>query len=223
VATGDQQDFVGRLGQLLPNGWFSDDAPVLNAVLNGLAYCLSFIYSLVAYAKLQTRIATATDGFLDLVAFDYFGTFIARRLGETDTSLRSRILQNLLEQKATRYGIIKLLTNLTGNVPWVFEPWRPLDCGAYGKNIFGYGVAGGYGSLAIPYQGFITAYRPVGEGIPNVAGYGNPEGAYNTGSRGEWANLDQIAGAVTDADIYAAIANAKVEGTIAWSNITNPA
>src|SRR5277367_5764534 len=114
AVTGDQNDFTGRLRQLLPNGWFADDAPVLNAVLNGCAYCLALMYSLIAYAKLQTRIATATDGFLDLVAFDYFASYIARRVNELDASLRGRIQQNLLRQKATRSGMIKLLTDLTG-------------------------------------------------------------------------------------------------------------
>jgi hypothetical protein len=195
---------------------------VLNAVLNGLAYCLTLIYSLNAYAKLQTRIATATDGFLDLVAWDYFGAFLLRRLNETDTALRARVFLNLLRQKATRAGVIKAILDLTGQQPKVFEPWRPEDCGAYGINICGYGLAGGYGSLAVPYQAFITAFRPLGAGIPYVAGYGNPEGAYNTGSRSEWANLSQVAGTVTDADIFAAIADAKVEGTIVWTQIENP-
>src|SRR5580698_6737974 len=124
MAVGDQSDFVGRLRALLPNGWFADDAPVLNAVLNGSAYCLALMYSLIAYSKLQTRIATATDGFLDLVSFDYFGAFLMRRLNEMDAAFRVRIFQNLLREKATRHGIIKLLTDLTGQVPVVFEPWR---------------------------------------------------------------------------------------------------
>jgi hypothetical protein len=223
MAIGDENDFLTRLTSLLPNKWFPDISPVLAAVLSGPANCLAFIVSLNAYAKLQTRIATATDGFLDLVAFDYFGSYIARRLNELDASLRSRIQQNLLAQKATRAGIITFLTNLTGNVPRLFEPWRPLDCGAYGKNIFGYGLAGGYGSLVVPYQGFVTAYRPLGQGIPLIAGYNNPQGAYSTGSYAEYANLSEIAGAVTDADIYAAIADAKVEGTLAWTRIENAA
>jgi hypothetical protein len=218
---GDQNDFVGRLRALLPNGWFADDAPVLNAVLNGAAYCLALMYGLIAYAKLQTRIATATDGFLDLVSFDYFGALLMRRLNEVDTAFRARIFLNLLREKATRNGMIKLLTDLTGQVPIIFEPWRPLDCGAYGTNICGYGVAGGWGSLAVPYQCFITAYDPIGFGIPLIAGYGDPQGAFNTGSQTEWANPSLISGLVTDADIYAAVADAKVEGTIAWTQITS--
>jgi hypothetical protein len=224
MASGDQADFTVRLRQLLPNGWFADDAPVLNAVLNGLAYCLALIYSLVAYAKLQTRIATATDGFLDLVSFDYFGAFLMRRLNEMDTAFRVRIFQNLLRQKATRAGIIKLLTDLTGQTPIVFEPWRPLDCGALNENISGLNICGGLGSLAIPYQAFITAYNPIGFGIPFIAGLNSPQGGLNNGSQTELANPSLISGLVTDADLYAAVADAKVEGTLAWMQITsNPA
>lgn len=221
MSTGDQSDFVDRLKSLLPNGWFSGDTPVLDAVLNGIAYCLAFLYGLIAYAKLQTRIKTVSDGFLDLAAFDYFGAFIARRLGELDASLRGRVLQNLLREKATRRGVIKVLTDLTGQVPIVFEPWRPLDCGAYDTNICGYDVAGGYGATDLPYQAFITAYRPLGQGIPFIAGYDCPQGAYDTGSQSEYTDAAMIAGQVTDADIYAAVADAKVEGTLVWMQITN--
>ena len=221
MSVGDQNDFVNRLRTLLPNGWFADEAPVLNAVLNGCAYCLALMYSLIAYAKLQTRIATATDGFLDLVSFDYFGAFLMRRMNEMDAAFRVRIFQNLLRQKATRGGIIKLLTDLTGQTPVVFEPWRPLDCGAYDKNICGYDLAGGWGELDIPYQAFVTAYNPIGFGIPSIAGYGNPEGAYDTGSQTEWTDESMVSGLVTDADLYAAVADAKVEGTIVWMQITN--
>ena len=83
----------------------------------------------------------------------------------------------------------------------------------------GYGVAGAYGSLALPAQVFITAYRPMGQGVPNVAGYGNPQGAYNSGGQIEYVGADMIAAAVTDADIYAAIDAAKPAGTLAWARI----
>ena len=221
MATGDQDDFSSRLRQLLPNGWFPDTSPVLAAILNGISYCLALIYSLLAYAKLQTRLATVTDGFLDLAAFDYFGSFIARRTNEIDASLRARVFQNLLRPKATRAAIINLLTDLTGTAPVVFEPWRPLDCGALNENICGLNMAGGLGSLAIPYQAFITAYRPIGQGVPFIAGLNSSFAGLNVGSQSELASLSQIAGSVTDADLFAAVADAKVEGTMAWMKITN--
>jgi hypothetical protein len=211
-----------RLKSGLPKGWFPDVSPVRDTLSSGLAYALSLGYSLIAYAKLQTRIKSAVDGFLDLVSFDYFGLNLLRRSSENDTQYRARILLNLLREKATRNGVIKALTDLTGNIPRVFEPWRPLDCGALNENICGLNMAGGLGSLVVPYQGFITAYRPLGQGIPFIAGLNSPLGALNVGSQGEVASLSLVAGTVTDADIYAAVADAKVEGTIAWMQIENP-
>ena len=222
MSSGDQADFVARLKGVIPNGWFPDSTPVLDAILNGLAYCLSFIYSLNSYAKLQTRIATAVDGFLDLVAFDYFGNLLGRRTNENDTSLRARIFQNLLRQKATRAGMIKLLTDLTGKAPIVTEPWRPLDCGAWDAGICGWDVAGRWGDTNLPYQAFIIAYRPSGQGVPYLTGWDVSYGGYDTGGLVAYTDPSQIAGAVTDADIYAAIADAKVEGTIAWTQIVDP-
>lgn len=65
MATGDQADFVRRLKSVLPVQWFDDSNPILDAVLNGIASALSLVYQLYAYAVLQTRILTATDGWLD--------------------------------------------------------------------------------------------------------------------------------------------------------------
>lgn len=217
--TGDKADIVARIKALLPNGWFRDSTPVLDALMGGIAWALSYIYGLTAYARLQTRIATATDGFLDLISFDFFGGGLPRKLRELDSAFRTRIQSELLLERATRRGIIRALEILTGRTPAIFEPARPLDTGAYNANIWGYNLAGGYGSLQLPFQAFVTAYRPVGQGIPNIAGYGSPEGAYNTGSQIEYANPSMILGAVTDADIFAAVDSVKPAGSIMWTKI----
>lgn len=219
MATGDQADIASRIKSLLPNGWFRDSTPILDAVLNGIAWALSYIYGLTSYAKLQTRIATATDGFLDLISFDFFGAALPRKVQELDSAFRARIQAELFLERATRHGLIGALQMLTGRTPIVFEPARPLDTGAYNKNIWGYNVAGGYGSLQLPFQAFVIAYRPKGQGIPNIAGYGNPEGAYNTGSQIEYANPSMTLGAVTDSDIYAAIDSVKPAASIIWTKI----
>jgi hypothetical protein len=90
----------------------------------------------------------------------------------------------------------------------------------YGYAI-GYGVAGAYGSLVHPYQAFITAYRPLGTGIPYVAGYGSSPSGYSIASRGEYASLSMVQASVSDSDIYAAIANVIPAGTIAWVRISS--
>ena len=221
MATGDINDIVNRITAVLPNGWFRGTTPILNAVLTGISWPLAMVYSLCSYTKLQTRIATATDGFLDLISWDYFGAGLPRKTSEADSAFRSRILASLVLEKATRNGLIKTLKLLTGRAPWVFEPARPLDTGAYGKNIIGYGVAGGYGSIRLPFQAFVIAYRPTGQGIPNIAGYTNPEGAYATPSQAEYGNQSLIQAAVTDASIYAAIDSVKPAGTEIWTRISS--
>lgn len=220
MAKGDQADIVSRIKGLLPH-WFGDTSPILDGVITGLANGLAFIYSLYAYAKLQTRILTATDGWLDLIAADYFGAAIARAVNQTDASFRTRIIINLFRERATRYGITRVLLDLTGRAPVIFEPQRPADTGSYGGPTIGYGLAGGYGSILIPFQAFVKAYRPSSSGIPLVAGYGSSPAGYSTPSRGDYATLSQIQGAVTDADIYAAVDSVKPAGTIIWTQINS--
>jgi hypothetical protein len=225
METGDQSDVFARLKSLMPR-WFGDGSTVRDALLQGLAWAASLIYSLIAYTRLQTRIKTATDGWLDMIAADFFGATLIRASNQSDASFRARIIINLFRERATRWAIITVLKDLTGRAPVVFEPQRPLDTGSYGGPLIGYGMAGGYGSILIPYQAFVTAYRPSGVGIPNVAGYGGAvggpgPGGYGTSAQIEYAALSMIQGAVTDADIYAAIDSVKPAATAVWTRINN--
>lgn len=236
MAIGDKADMWGRLRGMLPRGWFGSNADptnILAAVLKGIAACLSFLYSLYTYAQLQSRIATATDGWLDIISNDFFGTALPRKPGESDASFRSRILANLTREKATRNGISMALYALTGYYPIIVEPWRPLDTGAYGHGAspfapgatpgYGYNTVGSYGSLSYPAQAFITTYRPTAVGnFANVAGYGISVGAYNTGSQSTYGSMSLWTGGLTDDDIYACVAATKAEGTIMWVSIQNP-
>ena len=221
MATGDQSNIAARIKAALPNGWFQGQTPILDGVVNGIAWALALVYSQTSYARLQTRVMTATDGFLDLISFDFFGSLLPRKPQEMDSAFRSRILANLFPEKATRHGLIRTLQILTGRTPLVFEPARPADTGAYNTNSMGYGVAGGYGSLLLPYQAFVIAYRPLNQGIPYIAGYTNSQGAYSTASQIEYANPSLAVGAVQDADIYAAIDAVKPVATIIWTQLSS--
>lgn len=216
--TDDQPGMQQRLRSLLPR-WFPDASPILDGVLAGLAAGAAFLRQLTAYAALQARIKTATDGWLDLIADDFFGGTLVRAVGQADESFRSRILANLLRERVTRRALEQVLTDLTGTPPVVVEPMRPADTGGYGSGGVGYGVAGAYGSLLMPLQCLVRVKRPPAQGIPDVAGYGVPTGGYGEPSRAVYASLADVQGAVTDADILSAVESVRPAGTTVWVNI----
>lgn len=220
MATGDQNDVFSRLQSLLPVGWFQSDSSIVNALLQGYVWAAGFVYSLIAEARQQTRLLTMSGGWLDLFAWDFFGATLLRESGQSDSSFLNRIRANLFGPKGTRPGLISALTSLTGYAPAIIEPWSPADCGVYGA-LCGYGVAGAYGSLALPYQGFVTAYRPPGSGILSVGGYGSPCFGYGVGI-GEYASLSMVQSQVSDTDIYATVAAVIPAGTVAWTRISSP-
>lgn len=217
--TGDAADMQGRLASLLPLRWFADSTPVLSSLLAGLAEGWAWLNDMLTYARQQTRIATATDTFLDLVSQDCFAAALPRRTGESDAAFRARIRQELLRARATRPALIGVLTDLTGRTPVIFEPARPADTGAYGVAL-GYGVAGGWGSLALPFQCFVTAFRPLGAGVPMVSGWGSGAGGWGGGAI-EYASRPMVEAQVADADITAAIARTLPAATIAWTRISD--
>jgi hypothetical protein len=223
--TGDQADFLGRLKIVLPRCWFADETPALDSVLRGFADAWAWIYGLLQYVKLQCRIGSATDIWLDIIAFDFFGSGFCRRSGEADDAYRTRIRAEIFRERGTRNAIVIALTQLTGREPAVFEPARSTDTGGYGTvegggNGAGYGTAGGWGSLELPFQCFITAYRPVGGGVSDVAGWCAPIGAYGAGAI-EYAALSMVQAQVTDADIYQVVSSVMPAATIGWTQISN--
>jgi hypothetical protein len=223
--TGDQQDMLLRLRTALPTRWFPDEAPILNGLLNGLASVWSWAYDLLQYVRAQARIGTATDIWLDVIAQDYFGRRVTRRTGQSDLAFRSRIRRELFRERGTRSALISMLRDITGREPVVFEPGRTTDTGGYGSlhsdgSEAAYCVSGGWGNLELPFQCFVTAYRPTGSGIAVVSGWGGPTGAYGAGAI-EYANLAMVQGQVTDDDIYMAIADVLPVATVGWTRITN--
>lgn len=216
MATGDQSDIFSRLKGLLPPTWFGELNPFLNGVLTACSSALAWCYALYVYAKMQTRIGTSTDGWLDLVAYDFFGNNLRRSGGQEDELFRNQIKINLFRERGTRQAIINILEELTGQTPVIFEPQRPQDTGAYGGPTIGYGLAGGYGSLVLPYQAFVTAFRPKGSGVPYIAGYSSNPSGFSIPSRGQYSSQKMVTGTVTDAQVYEAVASVKMEGTIVW-------
>jgi hypothetical protein len=222
MATGDAADFAARIRRRMPFRWFADDAPILTAVLVGLGTTWAQVWSLYSYVKAQTRIATAYGVWLDMIARDFFASSLPRRSNESDTAFRRRISVRLLREAGTREGVRAGLFALTGRQPIVTEPWRARDCGAYGA-AGGYGVSGAaaWGSLALPNQLFVVAYRPIGTGLPNAIGF-NPGGGARAGYGAgafTYASREAIGGLVTDAEIYSTVRDLMPAGTIAWTAV----
>ncbi len=363
---------AARLRATLPARWFPDvgSAPVLETLLGALGTAWASVFDQIVFAQQQTRLRTLSGGFLDMAASDFRGAALLRRAGEPDDAFRSRLLP-IFRDKATRAALIARLTAICGAVPWVFEPSRPADTGAYGagpgvllgrmyagstagvfssdvsppvigapvylhqaappgdsnvgyfyfgglvagatltaqvsvwlpagysgtapqlsleggaarpvtvqadptltnqwqtlmatsvasgaggeplvlramggsgSNSFyssgwgavssaaviegtasGYGEAGGWGSLMLPGQLFVQAPRPIGQGIPNVSGYGSIDPAAGGGTTGgygggaiEWAAVTAEAPHITDADLYEAIVQVLPAASIAWVSL----
>lgn len=239
MAIGDQNDMLGRLRSVLPARWFASttpgldsSTPVLDGLLAGPAWVTSWLYNLLEYVSLQRRLATATDMNLDLIGRDFFGLKLQRRGGELDASYRIRLQTNLFSAKNTRASVIAAVKTLTGIAPLVFEPANTSDTGGYGHlgmtlgSGLGYGVAGGYGSLMLPFQAFVQAFRPHGGGIAGSQGYYSREsglpaiGGYGVAGL-QYGNLDMILGVISDADILQTIADTAPVATILWTAVDN--
>jgi hypothetical protein len=220
----DQPTIVQRIKATLPTGWFGEETPILDSVLNCLAAGWVELLTLLNYVVMQTRIATAFGGWLDLVATDFFGRRIQRRPQETDTSFRQRIGTELLRDRCTRGAVYDTLLDLTGRSPIIFEPANPQDTGCYGTagvtepGCFGYCRSGGWGNLNSPFQAFVTAFRPVPPGIAMINGWDGVSGGYGVGLS-SYASSDTNSSWAADSEIYETVARTTAVGTIVWMSI----
>jgi len=220
---GDQADFQNRLSAVLPASWFPDNTPVLDSLLGGLGAAWSLIYTMLQYVTAQTRITSASDIWLDLIAWDFFGHRLWRRPSERDDALRNRIMLEMFRERATRSAVESMLQGLTGRAPIIFEPARASDTGGYTSSAgegggIAYNTAGGWGNLNLPFQCFVAAYRPNDGGVGQVTGWGDFAGGYGVGAI-EYASLAMVQTQVTDTDIYSAITGVLPSATIVWASI----
>lgn len=226
----DFTNILNRLKKYLPLKWFGDTAPVKDSILEGFAQNANTNYVQYLYSIFQTRIKTSTDIFLDYAAQDFYGKYLKRRSGESDDTFRQRILINLFRERATRNGMISLLTYITGVAPIIFEPWRDV-WGGYGisKGRFAYGVKGGmWGSISYPYQAFIIVFRNKAASTAYIGGldhpylgYGVKSGTTTVAGPLPWNAYGWSRALISDNDILEAISYEKPIGTRMWVRIIN--
>jgi hypothetical protein len=225
--TGSLSDIVSRLWAVLPKRWFAEETPNLSAILRCIATPWAWFFSMTSYVIRQTRLGTATDMWLDFISFDFFGDGLGRKSNESDLNYRTRIQAALLREAATRSAVSAGLEALVGSEPIIFEPANCMDTGSYGMRSPGpaiagtglaYGAAGGWGSLTLPLQFFITTIRPASAGIRMLAGYCTPAGAYGEGII-SYIDLALLPGHVSDQDIQSTLCSLLPVNAIAWLRI----
>lgn len=234
MATGDAEDMAVRMAAVLPSRWFPSllEAPVLLGLLTGIGTAWSYCYDLLAYARAQARIGTATGVFLDMAAADFFGLALRRRSEEADDAFRDRIEGNLLQEQGTRAAVIAAVSAVATATTTVFEPMLPADTKGYGGWIaptagggYGYGTTGlGYGSLSRPAQFLVDVRRSATSAqLSGIIGYGGAgetgiPGGYGTGQIA-YGTIALVEDDTSAADIAAAIAATLPAGTIAWMRV----
>ena len=164
----NKEDFVYRLLENFPADWSSDEARssggVLHSLFSSVGAELEYSLDQVQFIFDATRVRTATEEALDLVAKDFFGTDVRRSTGEGDTAFRQRILAQLLAPAVTIEAIKRAIEIFTGKPAVLFEPWNLsngsfLDANVYlGISTPGYG--GRLNDPGLRYQFFVEAKLP---------------------------------------------------------------
>lgn len=220
---GSPVDIYRRLIQQLPQEWFGSDHIVVDTILAAYVVTTEWIYLQSQYVSLQARLQTATDINLDQFSQDYFGNGLPRHEDENDRTYRTRISANLLQEKATRFGMENALFLLTGYEPLIFEPWNPRNCGAYNvPSSLAYSTHGSYGSGSYAYQCFIDVFVNQYDSLGGYSGYNDNMGGYDAaGDKAAlWYGGDSlIVSTITDDDIYRIITLTKCWGTVCWVRI----
>lgn len=218
---GDLDDMLKRGRQLIPRGWFSDNAPVLEGVLAGFASIGQHTYELLTYVGKQTRISTATDGFLDLAAFDFFGLRVRRKPGQSDESFRALIRKEIFRERVTRKGIRDAVADLTQLEVRMFEPFNARDTGGFDTGYLGFDMAGRLGAIDLPRTCFIALLNPVGAGLPGAPGFDDGLGGIDVPPE-QFGDIAKVIGPVTHQDIYDTINSTRAAGVTAWVAIGYP-
>lgn len=230
MAVGDAGNIHGRLRKYLPPSWFGGrgDSPLVGSVMAGVAAILVNTFSLIAFAKLQARIATSTGGWLDLSAYSFLGSTLPRFHLEIDDSYRPRVMKEIFRERNTRPSGIDLLTELTGQVPFVYEGWYAPANGGWRTPAFAWGSRGRLGSRGQPSRVIFETTIPQTYGVPNRGGWGSTYtnggavGGWGIGNF-SWVDYDESVGhGAALEDILSRLDAIRTDGVEYWVRFSNP-
>lgn len=219
---GTVADFVARLRNRFPVGWAGSatKAPIFAALILGMATAHANFYALAQFAGQMIYVQSASGGWLDTWAYDFFGPYLLRNFGESGTSFLSRIKSLLFASTCTRDAVTGIVTKLTGVDPTLVEPWRGPDTFALGVDTFALGVAGEgrLGSTDMPFQAFLfipSVASNVGGMALDVNGM-----ALDVSSSGNYLN-DNASGLTSQKDVMNAVNLVRPIGVTVWADFTN--
>ena len=203
---GTVEDVIRRFLATLPASWFpasADDRPILQAVLTGLAQPAVHNYALLEGLIDQLRVRTATDAYLDLIAFDLHGFELPRFVGEFDDSYRDRIIARIFRLKNTYRAVEDAFQELTSaalsssstveyTIPAVadrasFTAVGGNECLQFVFAQHSYIQAGAVGNTE--YNSIVYLPLPGSEPIPFSAGYRPLGAATNVSAEGRYISL----------------------------------
>lgn len=205
---------IDRLRALLPARWLAGERT--DALLGGIADALQVAADFLGYAVQQTRLATVSGIWLDLAAADFTGTEIVRRTGELDDAFRARLRREILRERVTRVAMSAAITDMTGHVPAIIEPWNPSDTAAWTGPTAFWGIAT-IGSQAIGAQAFVSPI--IGGGVADVSGWNCGATAWSLGS-GAQIDAAIINAGVSIDDVLAQINRTRPTGVTVWAPLT---
>lgn len=218
MISGTQEDFAQRLAALLPAGWYPNAIvgdgtnPVLDSTLSATGQALSRLWTLLTYVQMQTRISSASEANLDVIAQDFLGSEIVRKVNETDDQFRTRIQQAILAPRITREALSQNIEALTGTKPTIVVPSSANDTGAWDTAQTAWDV-GLWGSEDIPRDVFITVTLPPGGGVPNAMGW--DVGAWDS-PQTVWTDDSMAVVGITEQDVYDVINRTRPVNVRVW-------
>ncbi len=204
-------------GKLPCTGWFAEAArisgTVAYALCFGLASALSGVMGVAQFVALQIYLQTTSGDFLDLWAYDFFGTNVLRKSGESDLSFMGRLSALIFAPTVTKAAITQALSATGFTEPVVREAFSPKDTGAFGAVSY-FNAGSRFGSRGYPGQIFVEAGIPSTSSSGTISAFG--ESYFNTGPA-FYASPPIVA--LDLADLYGLVNLIRAAGIKAWVKV----